>query len=504
MSKDEASQEEEVVPSPAALIESLRAFGYSPATSIADLIDNSITAGASRIDVNFGWAGPDSHVSVFDNGKGMNEADLRDAMRPGSSNPRDARESDDLGRFGLGLKTASFSQARVLTVVSIVKGKKPALRRWDLDHVGATNRWSLLSSSPPNFEHLAVLPEDASHGTLVLWTAMDRLVDSRPDSDRGDSGAFFATVAEVRAHLEMVFHRFISEDGLEIRVNDQLCVAWDPFLTDNKHTEKQPSEDRKLTAPDGTIQKLIIQPYVLPHRSKLSAEEHRSAAGPRGWNLQQGFYLYRSRRLIVAGDWFNSSTKPEEHHKLARIRVELTSEMDGAWDLDVRKSRARPPALLRDDFRRIASATRKKAEEVYRQRGKRSVGQGTRTPIVPVWLADSSGGSVNYQVNREHELPKRLKASLTPAQAKNLEAAFALLERHLPIGHILNQGFSDEKSLGEEQDELPAEVRRSLQEIFAALCREGNSESEARQILSTHSPFDRYPELVDALELEKP
>ena len=111
MSKDEASQEEEVVPSPAALIESLRAFGYSPATSIADLIDNSITAGASRIDVNFGWAGPDSHVSVFDNGKGLNEADLRDAMRPGSSNPRDARESDDLGRFGLGLKTASFSQA---------------------------------------------------------------------------------------------------------------------------------------------------------------------------------------------------------------------------------------------------------------------------------------------------------------------------------------------------------------------------------------------------------
>lgn len=498
----EEFDDEEVNPRASALIEALRSFGYSVATSIADLADNSVTAGATEIDVQFEWDGPDSRVTMRDNGHGMSEVTLRDAMRAGSSNPLEEREPGDLGRFGLGLKTASFAQARSLTVATKQIGNETvAVRRWDLDHVAETDRWSLLKSATDASRDLLPLLSDLDHGTLVIWEKVDRIVDSlTPANDRKARETFLRTVDEVRDHLEMVFHRFIKEDGLRIRVNSQACEPWDPFLPSHRKTELQADESKDLGLPGGGTQKLTINPFVLPHNRYLTSEEHERGAGPRGWNLQQGYYLYRSRRLIVAGDWFDPGLKPEEHYKLGRVRVEITPEMDHEWDLDVRKSRARPPARLRDEFRRIARATRRRAQEVYRSKGNRSVGISTKTPVRPVWTVTVGEDQlVRYEINRQHKHVARILETATGQTKRSIKAVLNLLEQNLPVAHILSQGFTDETSLADSPEPGP-DLIELTRVIFDKLCAEGNTDEAAKEILLAHQPFSDFPEIVNAFE----
>lgn len=494
----EPGHEEDVAPRPSTLIESLRSFGYTPATSVADLIDNSLSAGAGKVAVNFQWDGPDSWMSIADDGHGMSAEELREAMRAGSSNPLEGRTPTDLGRFGLGLKTASFAQARSLTVMTRRHKEPVACRRWDLDHVQRTNRWALLTT-PPAGTNLVELMLDCA-GTLVVWHAMDRIVDDRPATDGDARKAFFRTVDEVREHLEMVFHRFIAEEHLDIRVNGVRCEAWDPFLSGHPLTERLPNESLPVLLTDGRRQRLEVQPYVLPHRSSLAPEEHRKAAGPRGWNMQQGFYLYRARRLIVPGNWFDRGMKPEEHHKLARIRVEITQEMDGLWALDVRKARARPPSQLQRDFQRIARATRERAESVYRARGRREVGQeATRKRVQPVWRVESDGRTVSYRIARDHPIVERVLGSLTGRYSKDIGLLITLIERNVPIAHILSQGYRDEDKL-QSDPEIDGDLLDAARDLFCHLLREGREPDTARAVVSAVQPFDRAPALVDALE----
>ncbi|MCY3761014.1 MAG: ATP-binding protein [Gemmatimonadetes bacterium] len=344
-------------------MESLRATGYSLPDAVSDLIDNSIAAGAHNIWLNFHWSGADSWASILDDGSGMSEAELIDAMRIGSRSPREAREPSDLGRYGLGLKTASISQSRSLTVVTqTAKGNAIHTRRWDLDHLASTGDWQLLnvpveSTAGRDVERLSQL----GHGTLVVWNKLDRLVgDAGVDNVRARR-QFHDTLRGVEAHVAMVFHRFMAErNSVSIWLNDRQIKAWDPFLADEKATQRLSSET--LGPPEAGVS---VNPFVLPHHSRLSGEKHRSAGGPAGWNAQQGFYVYRNRRLLLPGDWLGLGFMKEEHYKLARIQLDLSNSSDHEWEIDVRKSKARPPLPYRDDLRRIAKAVRKRAVTVY-------------------------------------------------------------------------------------------------------------------------------------------
>ena len=183
-----------------ALIESLRAFGYSPEAAIADLVDNSISAGAKQIAVDFVWAGADSTVRVTDDGDGMSERALIAAMRPGSMSPLEDRKATDLGRFGLGLKTASFSQARELTVVSATAGtRESSTRRWDLETVVASGEWRLLRIAPTGVD--VPKPPPVS-GTVVIWSKLDRLVGDVDSDDAKAHRRFLTMTAHVQRHLE--------------------------------------------------------------------------------------------------------------------------------------------------------------------------------------------------------------------------------------------------------------------------------------------------------------
>ena len=135
-------QVRETPPFAPVLMESTRAIGYSLEAAIADIIDNSVAAKAGKVQLSFFPVG-DAYVSILDNGTGMDDAQMNIAMQYGSKSPTETRDSSDLGRYGLGLKTASLSQCRVLTVIS-KQGDQVIGRRWDLDYVIKTGAWSLL------------------------------------------------------------------------------------------------------------------------------------------------------------------------------------------------------------------------------------------------------------------------------------------------------------------------------------------------------------------------
>jgi len=360
---------DEAAPRPKALVESLRSFGYSPETAIADLLDNSISAGASEMVLHFEWAGSDSHLAIVDDGRGMDEATLLEAMRPGSISPLSTRAASDLGRFGLGLKTASFAQARELTVITRDASGQAHVRRWDLDLVGTSGQWRLLRL--PSAQAAPYLSQvTRTGGTAVVWSKCDRLVgDVEHDPERA-ADRFYAVVDQVRTHLGATFHRFLAGRGARsIRVNDVAVQPWDPIL---KHPATHLVTTEKLPFRGTRVE---VKAYVLPHRSKLSEQQQQAGAGIRGWNAQQGFYVYRNKRLVVSGDWLGVGGAKDEHTKLGRITIDFDSELDLDWQIDVKKS-TDPRQVL--EGAAGSHRTRRAAGRGLRRPGDRDAGRAGR------------------------------------------------------------------------------------------------------------------------------
>lgn len=479
-------------PHASAMIESLRAFGYNVQTAIADLIDNSITAKARNIWLSFCWDGAKSYISIQDDGHGMTEAQLISAMRPGSQSPLERREADDLGRFGMGLKTASFSQCRRLTVASRAKNDAIAIRRWDLDYINQVNEWRLLRApaegSASNVDRLESMP----HGTIVLWECLDRIIDEAKIDDQKAQDDFWETVEVVENHLAMVFHRFLQKrDGLRIWINHHSIEPWNPFLTNAQSTQILPLE--VLAFKGETVR---VQPYVLPHHSKIDANTYNRAAGTNGWNAQQGFYVYRNERLLVAGDWLGlGGYRKDDHCKLARIQVDIPNSMDSDWNIDIKKSRARPPASLKADLRRIARLTRYRATEIYRHRGKILSRENSEKYIFP-WDKKLRRGKVFYAVNQEHPLVQEALNLPLPYQSI-IRALLRLLEETVPVQQIwIDNSIEPEKQPQPFDGTPPEKVLEVIVEIYRALRKSGMTQEQARNRILTMEPFQSFEALV--------
>lgn len=483
-----------VAPRADVLMESLRATGYSLPDAVCDLIDNSITAGARNIWLNFHWAGAESWAHVLDDGSGMSEAELIAAMRIGSRSPRESREPSDLGRFGLGLKTASISQARSMTVATHTVGERGVhIRRWDLDHLASSGDWQLLnvpveSAAEEAFNRLTQL----EHGTLVVWSKLDRLVgDVEADNTRARR-QFHDSLRGVEEHVAMVFHRFMTErNHVSIHINDQQIRPWDPFLADEPATQRLPSE---TMGPSDS--RITVTPFILPHHSRISGEKHRTAAGPAGWNAQQGFYVYRNRRLLLPGDWLGLGFMKEEHYKLARIQLDLPNSSDQEWEIDVRKSRARPPLPHRDDLRRIAQAVRKRAVTVYRHRGK-TIARAFRNSPVFVWQRHVRGNRVSYVINREHPLIRDALGS-DSTDSRSLQQILRLVEEYVPVQQIwVDMAEGDDSQSQPFESAQEREITTMIRALYGALINSGLSHDEALTRLGSTEAIGERFELVE-------
>lgn len=482
-------------PRAGAMVESLRGLGYSTGAALADIIDNSLAAHAGRVELTFVWAGPDSYLTILDDGDGMSAEALDSAMRLGDRNPLDERDADDLGRFGLGLKTASFSQAQRLTVASRRHQGELDVLRWDLEVLRAdrSGRWTLLEGPHPGSETRLDALADRHKGTLVLWELMDRVA---PDGD--GEAEFLLRIDRVERHLAMVFHRWIEDRRLVLTINGRAVKPWNPFLEARGDTWRTVRDTFQCRGSS-----VGVQGFVLPHRDRLEKGQWEDAAGPDGWTAQQGFYVYRNERLLVAGSWLGlgrgRSWTKEEAYRLARIRLDLTNASDADWQIDIRKSTARPPAEAKARLTAVAEAVREQARKVFAFRSAPTAGP-RRDPVIQAWTATRAKSGPAYRIDPAHPVVAAVledAGEMEPA----IRAMLRVIEETVPIQQIWLDTAEARDVPAPARESAPApELDAVLQRLFTSLVRrKGMSEADARAHLLRTEPFSAWPERVGAL-----
>ncbi|MDQ0253362.1 hypothetical protein J2S74_000734 [Evansella vedderi] len=428
-----------ILPDATAVIQSLRSIGYSIEAAIADIIDNSIDAKATIIKVDMIWTEEEvNYIRIEDNGFGMDENTLVQAMKIGSKNPLNNRENRILGRFGMGLKTASFSLGKRLTVKTKETSGSENVRCWDLDYIKDTNNWSLLKV-PFNHESEELLGDiESDSGTIVLIEVLDRVID-QPYSRR-KINKFYNSIRDVENHLSMVFHCFLEGvQKIDLFLNGNKVLPWDPYLSKELATQELPEERQRVG--DDII---TIQPFVLPHHTKITTGTFEEYAGPKGWLEQQGFYVYRNKRLLVAGSWLHLFSR-EEAYKLARIKVDITNKSDFNWQIDIKKSHAKPPQEIISLLKRVAEKVRERSHEVFYHRGTKSiVKKHNKTNIEHVWEQITRRNKTLFKLNRNHTLLKDLISSNKEIEDK-LNYYLFHVEEYSPANIVRYNTFQIEK-----------------------------------------------------------
>jgi hypothetical protein len=356
-----------VAPSARRLTRSLRDIGYSFESAIADLVDNSIAADATKIKISIVFDGKASSISLIDNGNGMNAAEIDEAMRFGS---RRSYRTGELGRYGLGLKTATLSQAKRLEVVSVSKEASiPVARTLDLDFINATDRWEVLDASdePETERSLELLPE--AQGTVIVWKKLDRLLPVKSPEGGWARRRIEGLADKLTAHLSMVFHRFLEGvDGqkITIEINDVEVEPWDPFVRSELETQDLGVDEFEIEQ-DGQNGKVRLHRFLLPSKEEFSSlDAFNAASGPERWNKQQGIYIYRANRLVQWGGWAGIRTI-DEHLKLARCVLEFGTDLDEAFNINVAKMRVSLPAQLKKMMTRPIEELCIEANAAYRR-----------------------------------------------------------------------------------------------------------------------------------------
>lgn len=481
-----------IAPYAPALIESLRSAGYSLESAIADIIDNSISAGAKQISVRYS-PHDDPYILILDDGIGMTPSELTEAMRHGNRDPGEVRAVNDLGRFGLGLKTASLSQCRKLTVISL-KGGQLSARCWDIDLIAERDDWILYVLEDDEIEWLPFIKnlKAQGHGTIVLWQQLDRVAAG----ERNIQDALSGKMDIVRLHLALVFHKYLSgetnQNKIEIRMNENPVSAFDPFFS--KHSATQVLQEELITVANHNV---LIKAYILPHISKLSPEELRIAGGEEGLRHNQGFYVYRNHRLITWGTWFRL-TKQAELSKLARVSVNIPNALDHLWTLDIKKSTAYPPDEVRRNLSRIIDKIVGTSRRVYTYRGRITRNDN----LIHSWSRIEGRDGISYAINREHPVVRTLGDRLDEDNRKMFELFLDTIERTFPADALYADMASDhrpKKFVEEGLKDKFTELVLCLLETVEAI--EGGR-TKVLESLSYMEPFCQYPELTESIVKE--
>jgi len=473
------------------LIESMRSVGYSLQSAIADIIDNSISAAAKSISVRYSPY-DDPYVAILDDGTGMEPAELTQAMRHGSRDPWGIRADNDLGRFGLGLKTASLSQCRKLTVVSI-KNNTMAARCWDIDLIVQREDWILYVPEPEEIEDLPLFKalQNQGHGTLVIWQQLDRLCAGESSIAK----ALPEKMDTVREHLALVFHRYLSTEGaasrIEIRLNENPVIPVDPFLS--WHPATQPLQHESIEIED---QQVLIKPYILPHISKLTPADLRQAGGEEGLRRYQGFYIYRNRRLIIWGTWFRL-TRQEELSKLARVRVDIPTALDHLWTIDIKKSTAHPPEEVRQNLRRIIERIVGTSRRVYTYRGRSTHSD----KLVHSWTRLEGREGISYIINRTHPLVSAFIDRLCTEDGKLFDLVLETLERTYPADALYADMASERPRIYLEEN-LEGKLFELAQCLLTAADTVEGGRSRLLERLICLEPFCQYPDITESIVKE--
>jgi hypothetical protein len=454
------SENHEIVnPSVRNFIKSIRDFGYTFEVAVADIIDNSISAGASKISIHC----VGEVFSILDNGAGMSEFELIECMRLASKDPSKPRSKNDLGRFGLGLKTASWSQCKKLTVITKVNDLISS-RCWDLEYIEKHDEWLLLkpkdTENKPLYNELCTLKS----GTLVIWENFDRISNISDNLER------------LRSHLSLVFHRFLEGAGrfgkLQISINKNPLTPFNPFNEDHPATQEIQIEKIKIKGFS-----ILVTPYILPHHSKLSSQEYERYATEEGYIKSQGFYLYRENRILIYGTWWGLH-QATDAHKLVRIRIDIPNSLDEYWGIDVKKSTARPSSEIKDELKKIIKQITVKGSKPY-------TGRGNKIKDLTVnrfWqLKQLNDSKIRFSINRDHPLIIKLQSELEPEKNELLTTLMNGLEAYIPLEAIQANLQSRPKEISQET----AITMDEIKDLGRKLKAMGVTEEEIQSWLKT-------------------
>ena len=487
-------REIELVPRASALAESLRDMGYSLRTALADVIDNSITAGARHIDLFADTHDEVPAIGVLDDGSGMTQYELFEAMRPGSRSPLELRDADDLGRFGLGLKTASFSQCRRVTVLTRKEGVLSSAS-WDLDTVAARDKWVAEVADTDPDGVASTRWDDALNGdgTLVVWEKLDRLIGTDGRLDRSD---LVRQLDEAATHLEFVFHRYLAGElgkRVTMSLNGRALKAFDPFHSNHPATQHHSEEVIGLGCG-----KVRIWPVTLPHHDKVSRRDWERLAGPEGYVSNQGFYLYRNHRLILHGTWFRLA-RQLELTKLARVGIDIPNTLDAEWKIDVRKASAQPPPLVRERLSRIIERIGVPSRRTYTARGTKL----TEESRLPVWVRTQDKNRISYEINDEHPLIAPFYSALDEKRQGEFKRILRFIVATLPL-EMLHVDMSANPAAVGSPTMTDEDMAKIVLSMWGILRGRRLSPSEIREWMRSAPPFqsdwNRTMKFLEGLE----
>lgn len=470
--------ESEVVPPSVDLLESMRSIGYSLDAALADLIDNSITAQARNVTIDADVVDGE-FMAILDDGSGMTASVAREALRLAGSVRN--REATDLGRFGLGLKTASLSQARCLTVVSKQNGIYTALR-WDIDFVRDSGQWLLNVLDEASLPALPLWDELSAQdsGTLILWTELDLLL-----GDTETPGEYISELIKDTARsLALTFHRFLSDrrQRLKIAINGVDIEPLDPFLSSNPKTQRSAPEN--LLVGESIV---TVEAFTLPHPSSLSPQERRRPDLGDEMRKSQGFYIYRNRRLISYGSWFGLA-RNSELSKQTRIKVDIPSSLDSLWHLDIRKSRAEPPQSFKLRLRQLIGPILERGHRVHTFRGRRE-----RTDVEYVWSKLKTRVGFGYEINFDHQLVKSVLSGLDTKDAERVAELLQTVGSTFPMMDAYTEMASNVPNIKASPDQTT--IVSKLRMIYQS----GLFDTEPKAVVSQLAGVEPF-NTIDGLE----
>lgn len=418
---------EEAMPNPEHLIKSIAEQGYTLETALADLLDNSISANAQNIEIMSTNLENKLKVFITDNGEGMSEFDLSSNMMFPSKSVDSSRSVTDLGRFGLGMKTASFSQTRKFTVLSRKKGTVSfSGRTWDVSYLKQCGKWRILVNSESEILELLKAYENVSANhlksfenyipnTIIIW---DGLYKFENYIDPKNQYKHFKEQinTETREYLGIVFHKFMTQqsNSLQIRVNNLRVEAFDPFVAINGDSARSLGEKEMKFGKDV----LKMNAFVLP----VEACENEANWTTEKKNLMdlEGLYIYRGKRIIFFGGW-NGIIKKETKLKLARLKIEFENINDDKLQLNVSKSKIEIPYELKIGVLRYLIELREQAKKEYNNRGLKQSKSKTVVSTIDLLTRVPTTKGVFYKINNEFPVLNEINLSLNEIQKKKLQ-----------------------------------------------------------------------------------
>ena len=492
------AKDRENIPVASTLMGSLRSMGYSFESAVADVIDNSISAHATFIKVLFPTNPLEpTAVGILDDGEGMSDEKLFEAMRYGSMASETERDEDDLGRFGLGMKAASLSQCRNLTVVSYCKGKRSAYT-WDYNYIQKKENWIIQELTSQEIDKLPYVSQIAEQtkGTLVIWSDFDIL-------SKASDGQVYETLVDLKISLDkalaLIFHRFLSATGsakLKIQINNQGVKPLDPFL--ERHPKTSSKKERTIAINDSEgVERLIhVKPFVLPFATDLSDNDKKLIGGIENLRTKQGFYVYRNNRLIIWGTWFGMK-QHAELTKNARIRVDIPNTLDDIWGIDIKKQNASIPKRILNQLRKMVLDALEASvnQQTYR-------GRTAKIDDETDYIWDRKEGRNQmfyYQINRESKLFQFVKGKMSEEDFNYLEMLVTEIENNIPTQQMYIDK-SNEAITVEETDSRFDDVFQIAVTMVSTLRSATNSTMESIiNDLMKSEPFCKYQKLQDKL-----